>query len=50
MTGEQFGARQLQYEWFYAGDAYLTRQRFFQSPATAEYKEIVSGLLHSRKL
>ena len=28
MIGEQFGTRQLQYEWFYAGDPYFTRQRF----------------------
>jgi anthranilate 3-monooxygenase (FAD) / 4-hydroxyphenylacetate 3-monooxygenase len=49
MIGEQFGARQLQYEWFYAGDPYFTRQRFFQSPAAAEYKEIVARLLHSGK-
>jgi len=49
MIGEQFGARQLQYEWFYAGDPYFTRQRFFQSPAATEYKEIVTRLLHSRK-
>jgi aromatic ring hydroxylase len=49
MVGDQFGARQLQYEWFYAGDPYFTRQRFFQSPAAAEYKEIVAHLLHSRK-
>ncbi len=49
LIGEQFGARQLQYEWFYAGDPYYTRQRFFQSPAAAEYKEIVTRLLHGRK-
>lgn len=45
MVGEQFGARQLQYEWFYAGDPYFTRQRFFHSAAATEYKEIVSRLL-----
>jgi anthranilate 3-monooxygenase (FAD)/4-hydroxyphenylacetate 3-monooxygenase len=33
MFGEQFGARQLQYEWSYAGDPYFTHQRFFRSPA-----------------
>jgi 4-hydroxyphenylacetate 3-monooxygenase len=49
MIGEQFGSRQLQYEWFYAGDPYFTRQRFFQSPAATEYKEIVSHLLRSRR-
>jgi 4-hydroxyphenylacetate 3-monooxygenase len=49
MIGEQFGARQLQYEWFYAGDPYFTRQRFFQSQAAKEYKEIVTGLLQSRQ-
>jgi 4-hydroxyphenylacetate 3-monooxygenase len=49
LVGEQFGARQLQYEWFYAGDPYFTRQRFFQSPAASEYKEIVTRLLQSPK-
>jgi anthranilate 3-monooxygenase (FAD)/4-hydroxyphenylacetate 3-monooxygenase len=49
LIGEPFGARQLQYEWFYAGDPYFTRQRFFQSPAAAEYKDIVDRLLISRK-
>jgi len=49
LIGEQFGARQLQYEWFYAGDPYFTRQRFFQSAAATEYKEIVTRLLHSRR-
>jgi anthranilate 3-monooxygenase (FAD) / 4-hydroxyphenylacetate 3-monooxygenase len=45
IIGEQFGARQLQYEWFYAGDPYFTRQRFFHSVAATEYREIVTHLL-----
>jgi 4-hydroxyphenylacetate 3-monooxygenase/anthranilate 3-monooxygenase (FAD)/4-hydroxyphenylacetate 3-monooxygenase len=49
LIGEPFGARQLQYERFYAGDPYFTRQRFFQSPVAAEYKEIVTRLLQSRR-
>lgn len=47
MIGEQFGARQLQYEWFYAGDPYFTRQRFFHSAAATEYREIVTRLMRS---
>ena len=31
MLGEQFGGRQLQYEWFYAGDPMFTRARFYHS-------------------
>ena len=49
MIGEQFGSRQLQYEWFYAGDPYFTRQRFYRSPVANEYKEIVTRLLNARK-
>ena len=49
MIGEQFGSRQLQYEWFYAGDPYFTRQRFFRSPVANEYKDIVTRLLNGRK-
>jgi 4-hydroxyphenylacetate 3-monooxygenase oxygenase component len=49
MIGEQFGSRQLQYEWFYAGDPYFTRQRFYRSPVANEYKEIVTRLLNGRK-
>lgn len=49
MIGEQFGSRQLQYEWFYAGDPYFTRQRFYRSPMAKEYKDIVSRLLNGRK-
>ena len=29
MLGERFGSRQLQYEWFYAGDPNFTRARFY---------------------
>jgi 4-hydroxyphenylacetate 3-monooxygenase oxygenase component len=49
MIGEQFGSRQLQYEWFYSGDPYFTRQRFYRSPMAAEYKDIVTRLLNDRK-
>ena len=49
MIGEQFGSRQLQYEWFYAGDPYFTRQRFYRSPMAREYKNIVSRLLKERE-
>jgi 4-hydroxyphenylacetate 3-monooxygenase oxygenase component len=49
MIGEQFGSRQLQYEWFYSGDPYFTRQRFYRSPMAAEYKDIVTRLLSGRK-
>ncbi|MGC1400120.1 4-hydroxyphenylacetate 3-hydroxylase family protein [Candidatus Binatus sp.] len=45
MIGEQFGSRQLQYEWFYAGDPYFTRSRFYKSPVVAEYKALVDRLL-----
>lgn len=43
--GEQFGSRQHQYEWFYAGDPYFTRSRFYQSPVVQEYKALVDRLL-----
>lgn len=49
LIGEQFGSRQLQYEWFYAGDPYFTRQRFYRSPMAGEYKNIVTRLLHDRR-
>ncbi len=45
MLGEQFGSRQLQYEWFYAGDPMFTRSRFYRSPAVAHYKELVNQAL-----
>jgi aromatic ring hydroxylase len=45
MTGEQFGSRQLQYEWFYAGDPNFTRARFYRSPAVKDYKAMVDRLL-----
>jgi 4-hydroxyphenylacetate 3-monooxygenase oxygenase component len=49
MIGEQFGSRQLQYEWFYSGDPNFTRQRFYRSTAAKEYKNIVTRLLSVRK-
>ena len=45
MIGEPFGSRQLQYEWFYSGDPYFTRARFYHSPVAREFKALVSGLL-----
>jgi len=47
MIGEQFGGRQLQYEWFYAGDPYFTRARFYHSPVARNYKAMVTRLLKS---
>ncbi|MDB5108740.1 MAG: hypothetical protein JWM69_1681 [Candidatus Binatus sp.] len=47
MLGDQFGSRQLQYEWFYAGDPYFTRSRFYHSPVVKEYKALVDRLLAS---
>ena len=48
MLGEQFGSRQLQYEWFYAGDPLFTRARFYHSPAVAQYKGMVERLLEGK--
>jgi len=45
MLGEQFGSRQLQYEWFYAGDPIFTRSRFFHFPVVDTYKAMVDRLL-----
>ena len=45
MIGEPFGSRQLQYEWFYAGDPYFTRSRFYRSPVTKQFKSMVDRLL-----
>ena len=45
LIGEPFGARQLQYEWFYAGDPYFTRARFYRSPITNDFKAMVTRLL-----
>jgi len=45
LIGEQFGGRQLQYEWFYAGDPIFTRSRFYHSPAVNNYKAMVERLL-----
>ncbi len=47
MLGEQFGGRQLQYEWFYAGDPMFTRARFYHSPAVSRYRGLVDRLLNS---
>jgi len=48
LVGEPFGSRQLQYEWFYAGDPYFTRGRFYNLPVVQEYKEIVTRLLNRK--
>jgi len=45
MLGEQFGSRQLHYEWFYAGDPMFTRSRFYHSPAVNAYRAMVDRLL-----
>jgi aromatic ring hydroxylase len=45
LLGEQFGSRQLQYEWFYAGDPIFTRSRFYHSPAVNTYKAMIDRLL-----
>jgi anthranilate 3-monooxygenase (FAD)/4-hydroxyphenylacetate 3-monooxygenase len=45
VIGEQFGSRQLQYEWFYAGDPMFTRSRFYRSPVVDTYKQMVTRLL-----
>lgn len=45
MLGEQFGSRQLHYEWFYSGDPLFTRSRFYHSPAVKSYKAMVDRLL-----
>jgi 4-hydroxyphenylacetate 3-monooxygenase oxygenase component len=45
MIGEPFGSRQLQYEWFYSGDPYFTRARFYRSPVAEEFKAMVTRLL-----
>ncbi len=49
VLGEQFGSRQLQYEWFYAGDPTFTRSRFYRSPAVDTYKAMVNRLLEKQK-
>ncbi len=47
LVGEPFGSRQLQYEWFYAGDPFFNRARFYRSPAVQKYKAMVERLLQS---
>ena len=49
LLGEQFGSRQLQYEWFYAGDPIFTRSGFYRSPAVNTYKAMVDRLLAKDK-
>ena len=46
MIGEPFGSRQLQYEWFYSGDPIFTRQRFYRSPISRQFKAMVTRLLN----
>jgi hypothetical protein len=50
MLGEQFGSRQLQYGWFYAGDPLFTRARFYRSPVVAQYKGMVDRLMQNKGL
>jgi aromatic ring hydroxylase len=38
LIGDQFGSRQAQYEYFYAGDPYFNRARFSRSPVVQQYK------------
>jgi aromatic ring hydroxylase len=38
LIGDQFGSRQAQYEYFYAGDPYFNRARFYRSPVVQQYK------------
>jgi aromatic ring hydroxylase len=47
MIGEQFGSRQLQYEWCYAGDPLFTHARFYRSPVVGRYKTMVDKLLQN---
>ncbi|MGD0118310.1 MAG: 4-hydroxyphenylacetate 3-hydroxylase N-terminal domain-containing protein [Candidatus Binatus sp.] len=47
MLGEQFGSRQLHYEWFYAGDPMFTRARFYNSPVVNTYKAMVDRLFNT---
>jgi 4-hydroxyphenylacetate 3-monooxygenase oxygenase component len=49
MIGEPFGSRQFQYEWFFAGDPYFTRARFYSSPVVKEFKGMVTRLLNGEK-
>ena len=49
LIGEPFGSRQLQYEYFYAGDPYFNRIRFYRSPVARQYKEIVREMLESSR-
>jgi len=35
--GEQFGSCQAHYEYFYAGDPYVNRARFYRSPVVQQY-------------
>jgi hypothetical protein len=46
MIGEPCGSRQFQYEWFYAGDPYFTRARFYGSPVVKGFKSMVTRLLN----
>lgn len=48
MIGEQFGGRQLQYEWCYAGDPLFTHARFYRSSVVSQYKEMVERLLQDK--
>ena len=47
LIGEQFGGRQLHYEWFYSGEPLFAKSRFYHSPDVATYKAMVERLLSS---
>lgn len=49
LVGEQFGSRQAQYEYFYAGDPSVNRARFYHSPVVQQYKALVTELLDGRR-
>lgn len=48
LIGEQFGSRQAHYEYFYAGDPYVNRARFYRSPVVQHYKALVTQLLEGK--
>jgi 4-hydroxyphenylacetate 3-monooxygenase oxygenase component len=48
MIGEQFGSRQMQYEWCYAGDPLFTHSRLYRSPVVGQYKAMVERLLQGK--
>lgn len=49
LIGDQFGSRQALYEYFYAGDPYVNRARFYRSPVMQQYKAFVLDLLEGKR-